>query len=243
MQVKSTKAKGQRFIRSALFAFYFCLLPFIRLRRPRSSPSDLVRDRHRSGAGRLSARDCVSGDGRLVFHHRSHGPRAASRSRRKLPRRMAHAEVAHGKPVGVSVGPDGNVYVPDTHYHRVMVYSPNGEELRAMGERGTGPGQFIYPTDIAFDPTATSSSANTATTIASRSSTHDGKFLYQFGKFGNGHGEFIRPQSMVIDGDLHLRHRCVQSSPRRFQNRWHVRPQHGQGRLGTGRISLSLRPG
>ena len=27
-----------------------------------------------------------------------------------------------GKPVGLSVGPDGNLYVPDTHYQRVLVF-------------------------------------------------------------------------------------------------------------------------
>ena len=56
-----------------------------------------------------------------------------------------------GKPVGVSVGPDGNLYVPDTHYHRVMVYSPDGKLLRMWGTDGKGPSEFIYPTDVAWD--------------------------------------------------------------------------------------------
>src|SRR5690606_23523067 len=56
-----------------------------------------------------------------------------------------------GKPVGLSVGPDGNVYVPDTHYHRVAVYTPDGQEIRQWGSFGLEPGQFTYPTDIAFD--------------------------------------------------------------------------------------------
>src|SRR5439155_3473800 len=30
-------------------------------------------------------------------------------------------EWAMGKPTGISVGPDGNVYIPDTHYQRVLV--------------------------------------------------------------------------------------------------------------------------
>ncbi len=107
----------------------------------------------------------------------------------------------HGKPVGLSAGPDGNLYVPDTHYHRVIVYTPQGQELRRWGSEGTGPGQFVFPTDVAFD-------AN-GNVYVSEYGDHDrvqvfdgsGKYLREFGKFGNGPGEFSRPQSMVIDGE------------------------------------------
>jgi DNA-binding beta-propeller fold protein YncE len=108
---------------------------------------------------------------------------------------------ALGKPVGITVGPDGNLYVPDTHYHRVMVYSPRGELLRQWGSMGTAPGQFIYPTDIAFD--------SRGRIFVSEYGDHDrisvfdpsGKYLYEIGKFGSGDGEFSRPQSILIDGD------------------------------------------
>lgn len=106
-----------------------------------------------------------------------------------------------GKPVGISVGPDGNVYVPDTHYHRVMVYSPKGDLLRQWGSLGNDPGQFIYPTDIAFD--------DKGRIFVGEYGDHDrisvfdmsGKYLYEIGKFGFGDGEFSRPQSIVIEGD------------------------------------------
>lgn len=109
-------------------------------------------------------------------------------------------EWKNGKPVGASVGPDGNLYVPDTHYHRVMVYSPQGRLLRSWGKEGTGPGEFIYPTDLAF---------SRGRVFVAEYGDNDriqvfdptGKLLYAFGKFGNGPGEFSRPQSMVIDGD------------------------------------------
>ncbi|MDB5294115.1 MAG: pknD 3 [Phycisphaerales bacterium] len=111
-------------------------------------------------------------------------------------------EWANGKPVGVSVGPDGNVYVPDTHYHRVMVYTPSGQVVRQWGELGKGPGQFIYPTDVAFDEAGRA--------FVSEYGEHDrvqvfdaaGKYLFEFGGFGNGDGQFSRPQSLVIDKGL-----------------------------------------
>jgi len=107
-----------------------------------------------------------------------------------------------GKPVGLSVGPDGLVYVADTHYHRVAVYDPKTcQQVREWGSLGQGPGQFIFPTDIAFDDNGhifvSEYGDNDRISVFDR----DAKFLYQIGKFGQGPGEFSRPQSMLIDGD------------------------------------------
>jgi DNA-binding beta-propeller fold protein YncE len=108
----------------------------------------------------------------------------------------------HGKPVGISVGPDGNVYVPDTHYQRVMVYSPQGQLLRQWGKMGTGPGDFIYPTDVAFDSKGNVFVSEYGDNDRIQVFKPDGTFLYTFGKMGEGDGQFSRPQSMVIDGEV-----------------------------------------
>ena len=112
-----------------------------------------------------------------------------------LPERHA------GKPVGLTVGPDGNVYVPDTHYYRVLVYTPQGKEVRRWGEFGRGPGQFIYPTDIALDAKGRIFVAEYGDNDRVQVFDDGGKVLYQFGSFGQGDGQFIRPQDLVIDGD------------------------------------------
>lgn len=104
-----------------------------------------------------------------------------------------------GKPVGLSVGPDGNVYVPDTHYHRIVVYSPDGKELRRWGTRGTEPGQFIWPTDVAFDKDGNVYVPEYGDNDRIQVFASDGKFLHMFGSFGDGPGQFMRPQSIVID--------------------------------------------
>ncbi len=54
-----------------------------------------------------------------------------------------------GKPTGFGIGADGRVFVADTHYSRVLVYSPDGELLHTYGTRGSAPGQFLLPTDVA----------------------------------------------------------------------------------------------
>lgn len=75
-----------------------------------------------------------------------------------------------GKPTGVTAfaGDPPLLFIPDTHYQRVMVFAvpPLPEKpvegtmmreapapLTMFGKRGKGPGEFIYPTDIAILPT------------------------------------------------------------------------------------------
>lgn len=105
-----------------------------------------------------------------------------------------------GKPTGLSVGPDGLLYVADTHYQRIMVFTPDGKEVRRFGEGGIGPGQFIFPTDIAFDSQGRIYVSEYGDHDRIQVFTSDWKYLHEIGRFGRGDGEFSRPQSMVIDG-------------------------------------------
>jgi len=108
----------------------------------------------------------------------------------------------NGKPTGVTVGPDGNVYLADTHYQRVMVYKPDGTFLRKWGEMGKGPGQFIYPTDVAFDEKGHVFVSEYGDNDRIQVFDTEGKFLYTFGRPGRGDGELARPQSMLIEDGL-----------------------------------------
>ncbi len=128
--------------------------------------------------------------------------------------------IDRGKPVGVTVGPDHRttdpddvlLYVPDTHYHRVVVYAPptqdrpEAEIVTQFGTYGTEPGQFIYPTDIAL---LTDPDSDTPTRIYvseyggnDRVSVFDGEynFMFEFGTFGyaedSAAAEFNRAQAM-----------------------------------------------
>lgn len=117
-----------------------------------------------------------------------------------------------GKPCGITCGPDGLVYVADTHEHRVSVFSPDGELVKAWGEYGLGPGQFIYPTDVALVPDSTNTRAVMAFVSEyggnDRISAYDlisdpPKFLFSFGREGAPDARhdvcFRRPQSLVFD--------------------------------------------
>ncbi len=107
-----------------------------------------------------------------------------------------------GYPTGISVHPQsGNVYVADTHEHRILMYSPTGELLRSFGEYGEEPGQMIYPTDVAFGPDDTLFVSEYGGNDRIQCFDMDGTPLYRFGSFGPGIGEYNRPQAMVYDAD------------------------------------------
>jgi iron(III) transport system ATP-binding protein len=109
-------------------------------------------------------------------------------------------EFQNGKPVGVSIGPDGNVWVPDTHYHRVLVYDTRGKLLREFGRRGTAPGEFELLSDIAFDDAGRIYVSEYGGNDRVQVFEPDGTFVRSIGRFGKGPGEFSRPQSLAVRG-------------------------------------------
>lgn len=113
----------------------------------------------------------------------------------------AMPEKALGKPTGMGVGPDGRVWVADTHYHRVICYSPEGRELLRIGGYGTGPGQFIFPCDAEVGPDGSVWVAEFGGNDRIQVFAPDGTFVRGFGRHGRGPGEFDRPQSMAFSAD------------------------------------------
>jgi len=155
-----------------------------------------------------------------------------------------------GKPVGIAVHPDGRVFVGDTHYHRVMVFTPEGKELARFGEYGTGPGQFIYPTDVAF--------GNDGRVYVGEYGGHDRiqiftpEFRYagEFGTAGYGEHELNRPQCLAFDGpqnELYVsdsnNHRIVVFDPDGRRLRQFGQPGEAPGDLSYPRGILPLGDG
>ncbi|MEO1129731.1 MAG: hypothetical protein AAFX05_08510 [Planctomycetota bacterium] len=119
-------------------------------------------------------------------------------------------ETTRGNPVGITVGPDGLIYVADTHQHRVLVLQPQPGGTATLksefGTYGEGPGQFIYPTDVAIVPGEDGESVGRIYVAEyggnDRISVFDSAFayLFSFGAPGAGEGvEFHRPQSIAHD--------------------------------------------
>jgi DNA-binding beta-propeller fold protein YncE len=103
-----------------------------------------------------------------------------------------------GKPTGLGIGPDGRVWVADTHYHRIVCWSPEGQELLRFGSYGEGPGQFIYPCDAEVGPDGNVWVCEFGGNDRVQVFRPDGTFVRGFGRHGRGPGEFDRPQSIAF---------------------------------------------
>lgn len=106
-----------------------------------------------------------------------------------------------GKPTGVSVDEAGRVWVADTHYHRVIAFDREGRELLRIGRYGQGPGEFVYPTDVAFGPEGRIYVSEYGGNDRVQAFAADGTYLFGFGRSGTGEREFSRPQSMEFSAD------------------------------------------
>lgn len=61
-------------------------------------------------------------------------------------------EVLFGVVTQIASDERGNVFVLDAQLNQVVVFSPDGEYLRAIGREGEGPGEFRRPSDIFLTP-------------------------------------------------------------------------------------------
>ena len=104
------------------------------------------------------------------------------------------------------VAPDalGNVYVADTHNHRIQEFSPTGRLIRKWGGRGSGGGQFWQPRGVAIDPFGNVWVADHENHRVQKF-TATGRFLGKFGanggdgSYGGGWGEFNSPRGLSSD--------------------------------------------
>ncbi len=107
--------------------------------------------------------------------------------------------VEAGKPTGLSFAPNGNLYVADTHYHRVVIFSPEGKIFGEFGKFGQDSGCFIYPTDVAFSGDGRIFVSEYGGNDRISVFNEKGDFLYCFGTPGNGPGQLSRPSALCVD--------------------------------------------
>jgi len=105
-------------------------------------------------------------------------------------------------PHGLRIDAQGHVWTTDTGYHLVMEFTNDGRLLRTLGTKGKADATrdtFNRPTDVAFLPNGdffvTDGYGNSRVVKFSR----DGKYLMEWGKRGQGPGEFDTPHVAVVD--------------------------------------------
>lgn len=102
-----------------------------------------------------------------------------------------------GRPEGICRLRDGRIVVADTHYHRLVYFNDAGEVLQTVGEKGTGPGQFIYPVGITQDAAGAIYVAEYGSNDRVQKFSADGVYLLAFGSFGTGPHDFQRPSGLA----------------------------------------------
>jgi DNA-binding beta-propeller fold protein YncE len=108
-----------------------------------------------------------------------------------------------GKPEGIWKLLDGDIAVADTHYHRVVIFHPDGTVNRMFGTQGNGPGQFVFPVSIAQDPHGFLYVGEYGDRQRIQKFTVEGTYVTEFGEHGTGDGQFQRPSGMIWqDGEI-----------------------------------------
>ena len=102
-----------------------------------------------------------------------------------------------GRPEGIVRLHDGRIAVADTHYHRVVFFHDDGTVESMMGEKGVGPGQFVYPIAVTQDPGGFLYVGEYGDRQRIQKFQVDGKFVVEFGEHGTGPGQFQRPSGIV----------------------------------------------
>jgi sugar lactone lactonase YvrE len=104
---------------------------------------------------------------------------------------------------GIAVDSEAQrIYVTDTLRNLVYVLDMEGRVLQKIGTRGTGEGEFNYPTELRLvdEGLIVVDAMNFRVQVLDRS----GKFEYAVGNLGDGRGQMFRPKGIGVDSEGHL---------------------------------------
>jgi len=92
------------------------------------------------------------------------------------------------------------LYVVDTAAMRVVRMTLEGKVVGRFGQRGSGPGEFNYPTYIAVAPDG-SLWVTDSLNFRVQHFDPEGKFLSAFGNLGSGPGDFDKAKGIAVDAE------------------------------------------
>lgn len=106
------------------------------------------------------------------------------------------------RPSGLALSGD-RLLIADAQRHQVVICGVDGKLIAKFGRRGTGPGEFNFPTHVSVDQQGRiyiTDSLNQRIQVFSPS----GEFLRAFGSAGDGPGRFTRPKGVAVDCSGHV---------------------------------------
>jgi DNA-binding beta-propeller fold protein YncE len=96
------------------------------------------------------------------------------------------------------------LYVADSSKHQIFCYSTvDGSIVRTLGKRGSGPGDFNFPTNLFVDAQGRLYVADTLN-FRIQILDPDGQVLRTFGVQGDVPGTFNRPKGVAVDSEGHI---------------------------------------
>jgi DNA-binding beta-propeller fold protein YncE len=102
----------------------------------------------------------------------------------------------------IRVDPEGSIWVVDAAGHVIYKLNQDGREIMRLGRKGvagTSQDTFNLPTDVAFAPNGDIYVTDGYGSARVVKFSRDGKYLLQWGRRGNGPGEFMLPHNVVVD--------------------------------------------
>jgi len=107
------------------------------------------------------------------------------------------------RPVGIAINNAlKRVYIVDTRKHKAFVFDFEGKPLFEFGQRGTGDGEFNFPSNLFVDKKG--NIYVTDMNFRVQVFDADGKFLSKFGSVGTGFGQFSLPKGIGVDSMGHI---------------------------------------
>lgn len=106
------------------------------------------------------------------------------------------------RPTGIAAGGD-RVYVVDTMRHKVVIVSAAGQVIDTFGSRGSAPGQFNFPTNIARGRDGrlfVTDAMNFRVQVFDAT----GQPQQAFGRLGDASGDFEKPKGIALDSAGHV---------------------------------------
>ena len=97
----------------------------------------------------------------------------------------------------------GLLYVADSKAHRIAVFDSVGTLHLAFGGRGSGEGEFNFPTNVVVAPDGTVLVTD-ALNFRIQAFSADGRYLRQFGHNGDAVGDLARPKGIALDSEGHV---------------------------------------
>lgn len=105
-------------------------------------------------------------------------------------------------PHGLTVDKENNVWITDVGLQQILKFSHDGKLLMKLGEAriaGNDSLHFNYPTDVAVATDGSFYVSDGYRNSRVIKFSKEGKYLFEWGKKGNGEGEFNTPHGIDLD--------------------------------------------